>query len=520
MPPVHHIALCNVFGGLIYGYTGVGVNNPLGTLWGCQYSIAADADTTWLALLVSSINFGACTSCILSNHLIRALGTKWSLVVANCCCCLTIGLMMTPPYAVQVLLHIAVGFGVGLISCASPTYVSETAPVHLRGTLGSLFQVDVALGILLSSIVGYLVLGSQRDLLPDAYCHSATEHEIWWRGVWLQLPAVLLSIAMMGLSFRLEKHSQSSDYQPLVVEPVPLQRPRSQSIDPIPNTSAELTDQAKRAGRGLTHDSFFAPPTPARHFPWLNPPVGFGSYSGFSQTFSQALLDEAELSHVPLKSALKPLTIGVLLALLLQFSGINAVIFYSGSFFEAAGVSAKALGAIFVMGWNFLSTLLALVLVDRLGRRWLLLPSLYLLFIALMAMALVNTYVTHPPTKAGACFVLLACVLTGFEVGPGSLFWIVAAEVFPPNLIVKGFVICNSVGWIACILVTLCFPALHLLLGNNVFYIFGVPGLAMTLFLTLVLPETKGLSKAQITSLLANTGWVTFWAARDDSLTY
>lgn len=445
-------ALVNILGGLIFGWAAVGINSSVGTLWRCMYDIAEDDNkNTWLiTILQASVNAGAMFGALFGGYLIDTIGRKKGVAVAAA--------IVTAPsfascfmrqYAGQLVSRIITGFGVGLVSSSCPPYVSEMAPKSHRGTLGSLFQVFITLGIFLANLEGYFILGEHRDLDVAPYCLTETDTSVFDnRNLIVVLPGAVFGACLFVLAVFFMKESD------------------------------EWLKKQDVAGQKMLNGDMQNPSSPT---------------------------GKVSLAQFP-----KAAVVGILMAVALQFTGINAVMFYSGNFFKAASVVQRTLASTLLMLWNFLTTLIALGLADKWGRRVLLIPNLALLSISIFLMAPIYASNISDSAKGAVCIVLLGLYILGFEVGPGALFWVVVGELFPPEVASIGFSLVNTLQWILNLAVTFLFPPLQKSMDNNVFYLFGVPGLIATALLFCWLPETGGRTKEEIVRLIRDAPWMVF----------
>jgi SP family galactose:H+ symporter-like MFS transporter len=185
-----------------------------------------------------------------------------------------------------------------------------------------------------------------------------------------------------------------------------------------------------------------------------------------------------------------PLLIGLTLAVLQQLSGINAVFSYAPSIMAQTGLSASSsiLAALVVAAVNVAATLIALPLVDRVGRRPLLLISF-----AGMALALALLGVTF--SAGGGSALSLVCLvgyILAFELGVGPIFWLLIAEIFRPDARATGVGACTALNWLANYAVGLAFPSLVAWLGQGqTFWIFATACTLGFVFVRRFVPETK-----------------------------
>eukprot|EP00662_Eupelagonemidae_sp_cell21_P052942 gene52942-38916_t len=132
----------------------------------------------------------------------------------------------------------------------------------------------------------------------------------------------------------------------------------------------------------------------------------------------------------------------------LQLTGINAVMFYSGKFFDAAHYEHKVLGSVLVMAWNFVATIFAIGLVDRFGRRGLMNLGLLLIAVSITLLTPMDEWVHDDSVKAVLCF-----------MGPGCLFWVYLPEVAPEGCPLLP--VANGLQWLFTLLVTFAFPGMQ-----------------------------------------------------------
>ncbi|MBV9258290.1 MAG: sugar porter family MFS transporter, partial [Ktedonobacteraceae bacterium] len=205
------------------------------------------------------------------------------------------------------------------------------------------------------------------------------------------------------------------------------------------------------------------------------------------------------------------LIVGVSLAILQQFVGINTVIYYAPTIFEIAGfkTASTAILATTVVGVvNVLSTVVAIFLVDRLGRRALLLIGAAGMMLTLTAIGIVFAI---GPTKAA--YFILVCVLlyiVSFAISMGPVFWLMSSEIFPNRLRGTGASLSTVANWAANLLVSITFLSLLHAAGNALtFWIYAFLALVTLAFVWFIVPETKGKSLEQIEAYWRhNRHWV------------
>jgi len=193
----------------------------------------------------------------------------------------------------------------------------------------------------------------------------------------------------------------------------------------------------------------------------------------------------------------RALLIGSLLAIFSQFSGINSIMYYAPEIFKAAGsgtdsafVQTVTVGAV-----NLLFTLVAVLFVDKAGRKPLLILGTA---IQAVSLACVGYFITTP----GQGWLLLFSILTfaaAFNMALGPISWIVNSEIFPTKLRGRAMGITTSLLWLACYLVSQTFPMLVDGIGPSwTFWLYALCSLATMVFVIKMVPETKGRTLEQI----------------------
>jgi SP family arabinose:H+ symporter-like MFS transporter len=340
------------------------------------------------------------------------------------------------------------GVAIGISSMVCPTYIAEVSPERKRGFLGTLFQLGIVVGIFLVFFVNDRIQAS-----GDVAWNTA------WGWRWMlaseSLPA-LVFLALLGA--------------------VP-ESPRWLT----------LTGRADAARRVL--DRLLTTREAAEEWAAISsgPPAVAGR---FRDLFAPAWR--------------RPLLIAVVLATLSQFSGINAIMYYAPEVFRAAGASRDAAfaSAVWVGAVNLLFTLVALVLIDRAGRRPLLILGAGVQTVALAAVGWSFLEMEQGRATLAAVLVYIAA----FAVAMGPIPWVLISEIFPGAI--RGRAVAVGVGtiWAACLIVAQTFPVLKEAVGPAVtFWIYAGCSFLSLVFVVAVVPETKGRSLEAIAASWTRT---------------
>ncbi|HON69046.1 MAG TPA: MFS transporter [Phycisphaerae bacterium] len=210
---------------------------------------------------------------------------------------------------------------------------------------------------------------------------------------------------------------------------------------------------------------------------------------------ASAMLIRAELFMPGLRIAL---VVGITLAVLQQITGINTVIYYGPKILEKAGYdadSAQLWAQVLIGTTNCVCTILALWIIDKVGRKPLLLAGA-----AGMGLCLVGATFALPMTELSPNLKLIFVIgyVAFFAVGLGPTVWVIMAEIFPTKIRGRAMSIATLSLWVACFAVSQTFPKLIELFNENVFWIYASMCVVMIVFVGLVVPETKGKTLEQI----------------------
>ncbi|KAM0941364.1 putative major facilitator, sugar transporter, major facilitator superfamily [Dioscorea sansibarensis] len=447
-------------GGLLFGY-------DIGATSGASISLqsAELSGTTWfnlsalqLGLVVSGSLYGALTGSILAYPVADFLGRKRELIAAAAF--YFIGGLTTgsaPELLVLIVGRFLYGIGIGLAMHGAPLYIAETAPSQIRGTLISLKELFIVLGILLGYLVGSLeinAVGGWRYM----YGSSAAIAILMGIGMWSLPPSPrwLLLRAVQGKSS--------------------LQESKEKAIYAL----------GKLRGR---------------------PPGDKASEKQIDDTLNSLKTAYAEeepegsLWEVFEGASLKAFIIGGGLVLFQQITGQPSVLYYAASILQSAGFSAAADAAkvsVVIGLFKLLMTGVAVLKVDDVGRRPLLIGGVGGIVLSLLLLGAYYKGLSGIPLVAVGALLLY---VGSYQVSFGPISWLMVSEIFPIRTRGRGISLAVLTNFGSNALVTFAFSPLQELLGaGNLFLIFGAIALLSLLFVIFYVPETKGLSLEEIES--------------------
>jgi len=410
--------------------------------------------------VVSSLSLTATLGMLASGPLSDRLGRRPVLQIAGVLFAVSaIASAVAPGYVTLVIARMIGGFGVGAALIVAPMYIAEMAPPASRGRYVSFNQLNIVVGISAAFFSNYLILTLGES--GAAWAEALRLGEWNWR--WMlgieTLPAIAYLFALA-----------------LVPE-----SPRWLAMRGRDEEATEVLRRVAGADAGNVLREVKA---------------GIAAEAALGQASWRVLL------HPSLRLVM---TIGIVVGILQQITGINAVFFYAPMIFEQSGIGTNAafMQAALVGLVNLAFTVVAMALIDRFGRRPLL--GFGLSGIAACMLLLAWAFVGADNNPRLILFAILGFVAS-FAVSLGPVMWVLFSELFPNR--VRGVAI-SFVGLVnsaTAFLVTLVFPLQLEVLGNSLtFLIYGLFALAGLVFVMRILPETKGRSLEELEAALVRT---------------
>jgi SP family galactose:H+ symporter-like MFS transporter len=363
---VYAAAAISALGGMLFGY-------DTGVISGAILFVEQDFGLSdfMVGAVVSAVLLGAAVGAAFGGDLADHVGRRKVIILAAVIFALgAVGTALAPNVLLLLFGRVVVGIAIGVASITAPLYISEVSPSKARGSLVSLNQLAITIGI----VVSYLVDYGLADIQGWRYMLGLAA-----------IPAVILGLGMLPLPDSprfLVKHGQLDDARAV------LKRIRSKAEvdDELNEIQASLKEQ--RTGRA----EFFNP-------------------------------------------LVKPaLIIGISLAIFQQTTGINTVIYYSPKIFQFAGIlsaSSAILATVAVGVVNVVMTIAAIMLLDRVGRRPLLLVGLAGMIFSLGLLGTAFLLPSLSGMLGDMALVGLMLYVAFFAIGLGPVFWLLISEIYP-----------------------------------------------------------------------------------------
>jgi MFS transporter, SP family, arabinose:H+ symporter len=427
-------------GGFLFGYDNIVISGAIGHL--SKYFHLQPASIGWAAgcALIGCL-FGSATAGSIADR----FGLKRALYACAACFALSsFGVWISGTFSQYVAWRIVGGIGIGAASIVAPMYIAEIAPARVRGRLVVLYQFGIVAGILCAVYVNMLIE------------HSGSEswqivHGWRWMFAAAAIPAVIFAFTILS--------------------------------------SEESPRWLMKVGRHMQAEQVLA---------IIN---GEAAARSEAAVIEQSLAEEQgglrELLEGPFRRAL---IIGFVVAAFSQTSGITCLLSFLPEVFKSAGQKASDafFQSVLVGVVNLVFTVLAIWLVDKAGRKTLILVGTCL---QTLSLAMVASLYMLTVTGKGILGGIMAFV-AGHAIGNGAVCWVIISEIFPTKVRGTAMSIATTAIWIFAYLADQFFPLMQAHLGSSgAFFVFAAMAAINFVFVLLFVPETKGYSLEQISHI-------------------
>lgn len=432
-------------GGLLFGFD-TGVISGAGPIVQSDWGL----DAAQLGFITASVLIGSMVGALSAGRLSDRFGRKKLFVVSAIVFIVGgIGLMFSQNFAVMSIFRIILGFAIGTTSTLTPTYLVELSDKGHRGSIASMFQLMITIGIEVAYFINLAFL----------HCDAAGLANWRWMFGSELLPAAILMIGSIVLP-------ESPRW---LVKEGRVEEAGSVLLGRLHRTAdaakAELADiqavLAKDPGQGT-----------------------------FKEVF---------------KTSGKAVLVAILLMFFQQLVGINAIIYFTPKIFESS-FHFDASNAIWISigigAVNVVSTIVATKLMDKFGRKsWLIFGSIVMCVAFAVIIVVDLVFGTSSISAAVITMIFIAIFIIGFAVSWGPICWILISEIFPLKVRGVGTSIGSAANWIGDFLVSQFFTMILAACHNNIavpFIIFFCFAFLSIFFVKFMVPETRGRSLEQI----------------------
>jgi SP family arabinose:H+ symporter-like MFS transporter len=416
-------------GGLLFGFD-IAIITGAGPFIETHFNL--QNNQLGLGFSFASLLFGCMFGAFFSGRITDLYGRKKILAIIALLFVLTSLLTgISSSYSMFVTVRFFGGLAVGAVSLLSPMYIAEVSPAQYRGRLVSFYQFSITLGILISYFINYLL-------------HDIGEDNWRWMFITGTLPSVLFFILLFLVPetprflFKIGKDIQAYN----ILKKIGGENLAKSEIGEI---------RESLSVKGIRFADVFKPD----HY--------------------------------------KMLLIGLVLAILVQLSGINAIIDYAPKIFTTAGfkIDAALFGTFGLGIVNVIFTVVSIYSIDKIGRR-----ALYIIGSGGMALSLIILTVMSYSDRFEGPFVLALCIiyLAFFAGCVGPVFWTIVSEIFPNNIRGTAMIVPVTVQWFFNALMVWLFPEMLKNFRTGTFLVIALMALLQLGFTLKWIPETKGKS--------------------------
>ncbi len=438
---IYVVALIAALAGLLLGLD-VGVISGALKFISTHYHITSDKFVQ--EQIVSMVTVGAVLGVLASGRVSRVFGRKKAILLSSIIFTIgAAGSSLSFGTGALIVFRLVLGVGVGIASFTAPLYLSEMAPERQRGSLISMYQLLITIGIL-------------GAFLSDwAIKHWITNDALNWR-IMLGIVVVPSVCMFFGVLFLPESPRwlvlNNREKQARAV------------LRDLRSSDGEVDLEIKDIKNAMLQDD-----------------AGAGFTLLHNPNFRRALL------------------LGMGLQICQQLTGINVMMYYSPAIFKDAHLSNPMLGTVLIGAVNVLATFIAIAFVDRWGRK----PILYVgQAVMAVSMAVVGLmFYRGADSGIGQAFMVAGLVLfvVGFAMSSGPVIWILCSEIFPLKGRELGVTVSTMTNWIGNTLIGASFLSIKHVLGDAcTFWLFAALNASFIIFFFKFCPETKGVSLEQI----------------------
>ena len=435
------ISIVGALGGLLFGFDTAVISGTLNFIQ--PYFGLSEAGLGWT---VSSLLFGCIAGVFMAGKAGDRYGRKKILMSAAILFFISaIGSASSHTLFTFIAARVLGGLAVGVASILSPMYIAEISPAKYRGRLVSLNQLAIVIGILVAFFTNYLLV-------------DTGENNWRWMLLVMTLPSSLLFLSLF--------------FVPESPRWLVARKQNNDALKVLLKTSGEE----------------FA-------------------YSELKEIENTLKTQQESNYRDLLAPKIKPFVfIGIILALFQQITGINTIMYYAPKIFASVGQSngSALLQTVAIGGTNLVFTLVAMVLIDRFGRKPLILigsAGMSLTLAGLSVLFFINQ------TSSAMVLILILGYIAFFAASLGPVVWVLITELFPNRLRSKGMSVAVVALWIACSIVSIIFPVmLEKLSGGITFLIFAVICVASLIYVWKYVPETKGKSLEELEKEFSEKG--------------
>ncbi len=443
------IALTAAFGGFLFGYDTAVISGTI-SLVKQQFALS----TLMEGWFVSSALVGCILGVMMAGEMADRFGRKASLIAAGLLFCISaFGCALSGSHTELILFRLVGGLGIGIASMLSPLYISEVSPAKIRGRMVALYQLAICMGIVAAYFANAWLMKMSSN--PTLFSDGGVLNKIFVSEVWRSMfgasaiPAIFFFLAMFF----------------------------------VPESPRWFAAKGKDAKANLVLTKINGSVIAGQELQSIKLALGKEEKGSWKVLF-----------HPGIRMAMFA---GIVLALLSQFTGINAIIYYGPRIMEEAGLKlGDALGGQVIIGIvNALATVFAIWKIDHYGRKKLLNIGVAGMFFSLLAVGILFLL---KQTDGILLITFITSFIIFFEVGFGPVIWVLLSEIYPTNVRGRAMSLATLMLWVGTAIIGQVVPwMLETLSPGITFIVFAICCIPVSFVLRLI-PETKGMSLEDI----------------------
>lgn len=449
------LAIIAALGGFLFGYDTAVISGTIPLVVG-QYGL----DTMSQGWYVGCALVGSIIGVLCAGILSDGIGRKWSMLLSAVLFTTSaVGCAVSHSFDQLVVYRIIGGMGIGVVSIVSPLYISEISIPKYRGRMVALYQLAVTIGFLGAYLINFALLrwSSSDPALSGDWMQLIFSTEVWRGMLGMEtIPALLFLVAILFIP----------------------ESPRWLIL-------RHKDDRAREILRTMHRD----------------PEVVESQMSETRAAIAATSAEQSSLRLLREPAVLRPVLIGVAIAMLGQFMGVNAVLYYGPSIFEGAGLAAQ--DSLWYQVWigivNVLTTVLAIFLIDKVGRKTLVYYGVSGMIVSLV---LIGLYFLYGETIGISSTWLLVFFLAYIFFCAGSIsavIFVFLSEMYPTRIRGLAMSLAGLSLWIGTYLIGQLTPwMLETLTPSGTFFLFALMCLPYLYIVWRLMPETTGKSLEEI----------------------